>query len=260
MGKLKVGVMIESFRLGVKPGIRKAGEIGADGFQIYVVKGEMAPWNLSKTGRRDFRKLVNSLGLEVSALCGDFGDGYTDPVHVSEVMDKTKAVLDLSADLQVPIVTTHIGVIPEDPNDPAWSVMKEAMTELGTYADKVGSCFATETGPESPTLMRKFIDEVDSPSLKVNYDPANLVMRGYDYLGGVGELSDLIVHTHAKDGVLNPDGSCLEVPLGEGHVKWPEYLSALAVTDYDGFFTIEREVGDNPVGDILKAVQFLRQF
>ena len=58
MGRLKVGVMIESFRLGVKKGIRKAAELGADGFQIYVTQGEMAPWNLTETGRRDFKHLV----------------------------------------------------------------------------------------------------------------------------------------------------------------------------------------------------------
>ena len=260
MGKLKIGVMIESFRMGVKPGIRKAAEIGADGFQIYVVAGEMAPWNLTGTGRRDFKKLVEGLGLTVSALCGDFGAGYTDPAQVEEAVDKTRQVLDLSANLEVPIVTTHVGVIPEDENDQAWMVMKDAMTNLAGYADKLGSCLATETGPEAPLLMRRFIDEVGSPGLKVNYDPANLVMRGFDHIAGVGELADLIVHTHAKDALRKPDGSAGEVPLGEGHVKWVEYLAVLDAAGYDGFHTIEREVGDDPVGDIVKAVQFLRQF
>ena len=134
------------------------------------------------------------------------------------------------------------------------------MTELAGYAEKLGSCFATETGPETPVLMREFIDEVGSPGLKVNYDPANLVMRGFDYLGGVGELSDLIVHTHAKDAVRNPDGSRKEVPLGDGHVNWPEYLARLEAVGFDGFYVVEREVGDDPVGDIVKAVQFLRTF
>ena len=260
MGRLKVGVMIESFRLGVKPGIRKAAEIGADGFQIYVVKDEMAPWNLSKTGRRDFRKFVGGLGLTVSALCGDLGLGYTDPARLDELVDKTRQILDLSADLQVPIVTTHIGVIPEDRNSPTWGVMKSVLTELGGYAEKVGSCFATETGPETPKLMRDFIEVVGSPSLKVNYDPANLVMGGFDHLGGVAELAGLIVHTHAKDGVRHPDGSCKEVPLGEGQVQWNEYLAMLESVGYDGFFTIEREVGPDPVGDIAKAIRFLRSF
>lgn len=260
MGRLKVGVMIESFRLGVKPGIRKAAEIGADGFQIYVVNGEMAPWNLSRSGRRDFRKFVDGLGLTVSALCGDLGVGYTDPARLDELVDKSRRILDLSADLRVPIVTTHIGVIPEDHDHPTWSVMKGALSELGSYAEKVGSCFATETGPETPALLRQFIQEVGSPSLKVNYDPANLIVSGFDHLAGVTQLSDLIVHTHAKDAVRNPDGSRAEVPLGQGQVRWEEYLATLESVGYHGFFTVEREVGPDPVADVARAIQFLRRF
>jgi len=29
---------------------------------------------------------------------------------------------------------------------------------------------------------------------------------------------------------------------------------------YDGFYTIEREVGDDPVKDITEAISFLRKF
>ena len=48
-----------------------------------------------------------------------------------------------------------------------------------------------------------------------------------------------------------------EVPLGEGSVRWPEYLAALEGIGYHGFLTIEREVGENPEADIAKAVSFL---
>ena len=55
MARLKIGVMIESLRLGVRPGIERAAELGLDGFQVYVTGGEMAPENLTHSGRRDFR-------------------------------------------------------------------------------------------------------------------------------------------------------------------------------------------------------------
>lgn len=260
MGRLKVGVMIESFRLGVKPGIRKAAEIGADGFQIYVTKGEAAPWNLSQTGRRDFKRFVEGLGLKISALCGDLGHGYTDPAKMDELVDKSKQILQLSYDLGVPVVTTHIGVIPADEDSRTWSVLTDALKELAGYGEEVGSCLATETGPEDTKLMRKFLDNVNSPGLKVNYDPANLVMNGFDHLGGVKDLADYIVHTHAKDGVRLPDAGHKEVPLGEGQVKWPEYLANLESVGYEGFFIVEREVGSDPLSDIIKAVKFLRSF
>ncbi len=49
-----------------------------------------------------------------------------------------------------------------------------------------------------------------------------------------------------------------EVPLGTGQVIWDEYLAALRKVGYDGFLTIEREVGEDPKADIVMAVEFLK--
>ena len=261
MGRLKVGVMIESFRLGVKKGIQKAAELGADGFQIYVTKGEMAPWNLTETGRRDFIHFVEKQGLVVSALCGDFGGGgFAKTEGLEERIDKTKQVLDLSRDLRVDVVTTHIGVVPEDPNNPIRKQMVDAMNECGAYAEKVGSILASETGPESGKHLAEFLDALSTDAVKVNYDPANLVMNGFDEVQGVRDLAGAIVHTHAKDGTRTAEGKRQEMPLGKGDVRWEEYLAAMEEIGYDGFYTIEREVGDNPVKDITEAIAFLRKF
>ena len=261
MGNLKVGVMIESFRLGVKGGIRKAAELKADGFQIYATGGEVAPWNLSKTGRRDFMTFVKGQGLVVSALCGDFGGhGFADSQGLDERVAKTKQVLDLSRDLGVSVVTTHVGTVPEDLKSPVAAMMADAVNEIGAYAEKVGASLASETGPESGKHMAEFLRMLKSGAVKVNYDPANLVMMGFDHLQGVRDLAPYIVHTHAKDGVRGADGKHAEVPLGKGGVQWHEYLAALEEVGYRGFFTIEREVGGNPVADIQEAIRFLRQF
>lgn len=48
-----------------------------------------------------------------------------------------------------------------------------------------------------------------------------------------------------------------EVPLGTGSVPFPAYLKALEEVGYRGFLTIEREVGDDPSGDIHLAKSYL---
>jgi len=250
----KVGVMVESFRLGVRGGIEKAAELGLDGVQIYVTRGETAPENMSPSERREFRKFVEDRGLVVSALCADYGRGFTDPELNRELVPKTKACMDLALDLGTNVVTSHIGALPEDEDDPRWKACLEAMAEISEYGAKVGVYFATETGPESPEHLLKFLKQVPYGFVRVNYDPANLVMKGYDHLRGVRVMADYIVHTHAKDG-LRGDG---EVPLGEGDVDFPRYVAALDEVGYDGFLTIEREAGGNPVGDIERAARYLR--
>jgi sugar phosphate isomerase/epimerase len=48
------------------------------------------------------------------------------------------------------------------------------------------------------------------------------------------------------------------VALGKGDVNFPEYLAVLREIGFDGYLTIERECGDDPLKDISEAVQFLK--
>lgn len=257
----KIGVMSHGFRLSALDGIRKAAEIGANGVQIYALTGDVSP-DMSNEAKKELVDLVASLGLKISALCGDTGRGFANPELNPETLEISKRVVDLAVELGTNVVTTHIGTVPADRADPKYDIMLKACRELADYAAQKGVTFAVETGPEKATLLRQFLDEIDSPGLGVNLDPANLVMCAHDDpVKAVHTLAKYIVHTHAKDGVayIPPrDGRrWLEVPLGEGGVDWPEYLKALDQIGFHGFLTIERECGDDPARDIKLAVDFL---
>jgi sugar phosphate isomerase/epimerase len=259
MGSLKVGVMIESFRLGVRDGIKKAAAIGADGFQVYVTGGETHPDALTKSGRQDFLKFVADQGLVISALCGDFGKPYTKEDGLDELIANTQKVIDLAVDLKTPIITTHIGVVDADPNAKSRRIMTDALNNVGAYADNKGVMFATETGPESGPVLAGFIKSLKTQAVKANFDPANLAMMDFDVIEAVKALGPYIVHTHAKDG-LRVNGEGKEVPLGEGAVPWDEYIALMTKQGFKGFYTIEREVGDDPAADVKKAIDFLRKW
>ena len=57
---------------------------------------------------------------------------------------------------------------------------------------------------------------------------------------------------------LNACKGFQELPIGMGEVAWPQYLQALKDIGYDGFLTIERECGDDPVADIVAAAEFIK--
>ncbi len=276
MKKFPVGVIINSFRTDIPTAVKKAAEVGAQGIQVYATSGEMSPLELVGNKRKEFLDLVKSNGLVISALCGDLGGGGF--IHKDlnrERVDFSKKILDLAKELETDVVTTHIGVVPEDPNHDRYKIMQEACFELAEYADSIDAHFAVETGPETSLVLKGFLDSLNSTGVGVNLDPANLVMvTGDDPAKAVHNLKKYIVHTHAKDGkqifyrdpeivygikkdVIVTDDSFIEVPLGEGSVNWQEYLKALEDIGYNGFLTIEREVGDNPEKDIRTAVEFL---
>lgn len=263
MKYFKIGVISDSFRLAKLDGIRKAAEIGANGVQIYACSGEISP-ETTPEKRVEIRKMIEGLGIEISALCGDLGGGFANPEANATKVPRSKAIVDLAVDLGTKVVTTHIGTVPPDRANPSYQIMLSACRELADYAATKGVTFAVETGPEKAPLLRQFLDEIDSSGLGVNLDPANLVMcSADDPVAAVKLLSKYIVHTHAKDGIgfdkPRDDGRrWLEVPLGEGGVPWPAYLQALHDIGYNGYLTIERECGDDPARDIIKAVDFLR--
>ena len=279
MGRFKIGIMADGLRLPLREGIAKSRELGAEGIQLYAVSGEMAPGNLSKDRRRELLDFIKSQGLVVSALCGDpGGHGFGLADKNPERIALSKAIIDLALDLECSIVTTHIGVVPENPGDPERLVMQKACRELGLYAGSVGATFAIETGPEPAERLRGFLDSLGcDKGMGVNFDPANLVMVvGDDPVSAVGYLAPYIVHTHAKDGRMfqKPDPKVVygitshggsdaveyfrETPLGEGDVNFPPYLDALEKAGFSGFLTIEREVGKTPEKDIRAAVEFLK--
>lgn len=277
MGRFPIGVIIDSFRTDITTAVKKAASVGANGIQVYATRGEMSPENMTEAKIADFKKLVADNGLVISALCGDLGGGgFSFAENNPEKIEKSKRIIDLAKELDTNVVTTHIGVVPEDKNHDRYKVMQEACFELSRYADSIGAHFAIETGPETSAILKDFLDSLGSTGVGVNLDPANLVMvTGDDPAQAVYNLQKYIVHTHAKDGkqiffkdpeivyglkkdVIITEDSFIEVPLGEGQVPWEKYLAALEDIGYKGFLTIEREVGDDPEKDIRKAVEFLK--
>lgn len=234
-----------------------AKEMGIVGVQLWGVGGEHDAMTLTKDDRMRLLDQISSQGMEITALCAEVG-GFTHPESVEDSLEKARAVVDMAVDMGVYVVSGHIGVIAEDPNDPGRVCMANAMTEFGKSCEDRGKVYASETGPETIELMREFIEALPNKAIKLNYDPANLVMTGINPVKGVQVGNELIVHTHVKDGVRYMNGSCDEVPVGTGQVPFGEYFMALDAIGYDGYFTIEREVGDNRVADIQAAIEVIR--
>ena len=278
---MKIGVITDCFKKPHEEGIKIAAELGLDGVQIYATRGSFSPETLTEQKKDEYKRLLKENGLVVSALCGDMGGfGFEKEEDNAVRVQKTKAIIDLAVEFGANVVTTHIGVIPDDKTDARYKVMLDALTEIGLYAQSKGVTMAIETGPEKASTLLAFLKDTKG-GVGVNLDPANFTMvTGQDAVEAVKMLKDYIVHTHAKDGIkldpnqkpedayhafavggvdaLNAHKGFKEVPLGEGQVDWDAYIAALKKIGYDGFLTIERECGDNPEKDIVLAANFLK--
>ena len=281
---MKIGVIVETLQKPLRQGIMLAAELGCEGIQIYGANPEFNLLEQPVTAVRELGRYITDCGLVFSGICGDMtGHGYSHPSEVPQRVRNVCRLIDMGLELDCRVITNHIGVVPDDPKHPEYAVMLEAVGQVAGYAARQGSMVAIETGPEPAETLKRFLADVDSPGLGINLDPANLAMvLNADPAAAVRTLAGHIVHTHAKDGIhhksCNPrevyeafaeggfealvarTGQLFEeVPLGKGQVNWKAYLAALRETGYNGFLTIEREVGDNPAKDIADAVVFLKQ-
>jgi len=278
MSGLKISVMLSNLRMDPYEGMKVVAELGVPGIHLSVGGGPFAPEQLDAAGRKALRDHVRSLGLEISALSAWGGQvDLCEADTTEENVAWAKRILDLSVDLEAPIWQAHIGIMPRETSNPRWPVIVDATGEIVRYAEQIGACLAIETGPEPPSVVKRLIETIGSEGLKVNYDPANLILwpaglaqrQGTEYgkekaleefapVEGVKTLGPYIVHTHAKDALVYEDGRRQEVPLGEGWVDWPRYVKLLQEQGFDGYYATEREVDKDPVGDITRAVEFLR--
>jgi L-ribulose-5-phosphate 3-epimerase len=256
---MKLGVTLESLGLPIRQGLAEARRLGLAGVQ-FDAAGDLAPDRLTDTGKRELRRLLRTNGVELTALGCPLRHGLDEFANIQQRIDRVRQVLALSFDLGARIAIVPAGQVPEDPAEPRAAILRESLLALGQFGDRTGTMLALETGLESGATLKAFLDALDTGGLGVNFDPANLLVNGFDPEENLGPLKDRIVHVHAKDARrVRVSRTAAEVPLGHGDIDWMQLLGTLAAFEYRGWVVIERESGQDRLADVAAGVTFLRR-
>jgi len=286
MDSERIGVFLPCLHQpSLEASLQKAADLGIR----LIQPNKLAEGKLATNDWKQFLKLVRKHKVTVSGLSCYLNFGSANGIE--DRIEIMKSYLDVAPDIPTPVVITEAGGIPFAGGGlrrQCWQTLVAAMKKVSDYAAKAGSYVAMEPGGgglvASVESMHELLDEVNNPHLKLNMDPANVTMFGSDAVRAARDLGQHAIHTHAKDGVFHfmiaPEdfvrvagkwktleelGKLLghdtapaeEVPLGKGQVQWKTYIAALTDAGYSGPFVIEREVGENPVADIVHAKKFL---
>ncbi len=158
-------------------------------------------------------------------------------------------------------VVTHVGFLPENPNDPDFIGTVAALRNLVSYMKKKNQYFLFETGQETPITLVRMIEQIGLDNLGVNFDTANLIMYGKaNPVDALDVLGKYVRNTHCKDGLFPTTGLELgkEVSVGTGRADFPKIIEKLKALNYNGALIIEREhAGDKQVQDIITARDIL---
>jgi sugar phosphate isomerase/epimerase len=174
-------------------------------------------------------------------------------------VNRTREVIDFAAALGVKSFGCHIGFVPHDPIDPDYEDVRDIVRGIADYAATHGMTFCLETGQEPAPVLLKFFQSVDRPNLRINFDPANMVLYGSgEPCEAFRLLSKYVASVHAKDGdwppADQPDALGTERALGQGSVNLPKFIKTLKECGYTGTLNIESGVhGEQQRWAFLKA-------
>jgi sugar phosphate isomerase/epimerase len=270
---LAIGVCSWSLQVKSIPELKRLlDRLGVDVVQIACGDPHHAAW---EEGDR-LPEVARQAGFRMTgAMLGFPGEDYTtpqtiqktggfgDPATRAERLERFQWALDRTRALGLSDLMLHAGFIPE-PRQPDRKPFLDTLLKVSDLAKAKGITIAFETGQETADLLRLTLDELKCPNLKVNFDPANMLLydKG-DPLRAVEILGPDIRSVHVKDGnrPTVPGNWGEELPLGQGQVNIRQFVKALQKVGYRGPLCIEREVGNREqrVVDIAHGIRFLKE-
>jgi len=215
----------------------------------YLAAVRKQPWTVSATTIGFFHEDYSSLE-SIRATGGIVPDKYWD--RSREMVLRSIAI---TAELGVPCLTLHAGFLETDGPEKARQ-LRDRLVCLADAAGERGIALLMETGQETAECLRGLLEDIDHPALGINFDPANMILYGKgNPVEAVRMLGRWIRHVHVKDAIAAtvPGTWGTEVPWGQGQVGGASFLCALNTIGYNGVLAIEREAGDNRLGDIRLA-------
>lgn len=214
----------------------------------------------------------------VTVFAGYNGESYADIPTVQRTVGwipaptraerekRTYEISDFAAAIGVNSIALHVGFVPEDKSDADYIAVRDMVRRVADYAANNGQSFALETGQEPAPVLLNFFEDVSRPNLRINFDPANLILYGSgEPIEALGLLAKHVVTVHCKDGNWppkdQPGALGTEMALGQGSVGIDKFIAKLKEIGYRGALTIEREIEDQKqkLEDIKMAIGLLER-
>jgi L-ribulose-5-phosphate 3-epimerase len=199
LAPLSIGVCSWSLQVGSIAELRKLMDrLGVNVVQIACGDPHHAAWQEGD----NMPEAASAAGFDMTgAMLGFPGEDYTtpetikksggfgDPALRPERLERFQWALDRTKALGLADLMLHAGFLPE-PNDPDRKPFLDTLAKVSDLAKAKGITVAFETGQETADLLRRTLDELKCPNLKVNFDPANVLLYDMgDPLRAVASMS-----------------------------------------------------------------------
>ena len=259
MLQLKIGIPLARLGLPFHQALAKAAALGADAVEIDA-RDQINPQELTQTGIREIRKLLEDRRLRVCALGLQTRYGY----YVRDALDRrveaTRQAMTVAYKLGASVVVNYVGRVPESEEDPDWSLLVETLADLGRHGQRVGTTLCARTGAEPGEDLARLVKALPAGSLGVDFDPGALIVNGHSPREALTALAPYVLHVHARDAIRDvSQGRGLETRLGEGSADFPSLLGILEEHQYRGYLTVDFEQARSAEAEIRLAIQYFKR-
>lgn len=200
--------------------------------------------DLSVDQLKEARNLIQDHGLKVSAIGSPIGKVKLDQ-HFKPHLDRFKHAVELAQFFETPFIRVFSYYAPDGKNidDYRNQVIDRMVAKLevlqGTDVIMVHENEAHIYGHSAANCV-DLVKTIDSPKLRLAYDPANFVWA--EQITNNVEVAwplmkPYVVHIHIKDWKLGSKDIGSMPGQGDGQIK--ELLAELAAMNYDGCLTME---------------------
>jgi sugar phosphate isomerase/epimerase len=188
--------------------------------------------------------------------------GFGNPATRQERLERLAWALDRVTSLGLDYLMFHGGFLPE-PGEPDRKPFLDTLGRAAAMAQEHGVTVGLETGQETAELLKRTLQDLQCPNVKINFDPANMLLYDMgDPIRAVELLGLNIRSVHVKDAnrPTTPGEWGEEVPLGQGQVNIRRFVQTLQQVGYAGPLVIEREVGNQEarIQDCAHGIRVLR--
>lgn len=258
MADVNIGIQLASLRMPLKKALLTAARLGAQGVEIDA-RNDLRPEELTDTGRRQLRKLLDDLNLRVAAVRFYTNRGFDVAENLERRVDGTKQAMRFAYSLGAPVVVNQIGQVPESAESPAHDMLVQCLTDLARYGQKVGAMLAAETGSEPGERLAGLIESLRETAIGITFNPGNLIVNNFSVEDATRACAAHTLLVHARDGVRDlARGRGVDVPLGRGIAEFPQIIASLEEHRYRGWYVIERDYSEDVVPSLNYAIQFLK--
>jgi hypothetical protein len=189
--------------------------------------------------------------------------GVRSDVHWQAKSDAACGNAEAASRLGLKLVTFHAGFLPHDRHDPLRVVMIDRLRQVACEFASHGVNVALETGQETAHTLVDVLDELDCPTVGLNFDPANMILYGMgDPVAAMERLSPWVKQIHIKDALPTdtPGTWGTEVRAGDGAVNWSRFFEVVQVLCPRVPLVIEREARQERLDDIRAARDLIVRF